>query len=55
MMVAYMLDLRFLEESRDRNIEVTGYNKFITFTNKCFNQEKFAKLFIELVKFYQKI
>ena len=55
MMVAYMLDPRFLEESRDRNIEATGYNEFTAFTNKCFDQEKSAKLFIELVKFHQKI
>jgi len=55
MMVAYMLDPRFLEESRNGNIEATGYNEFTAFTNKCFNQKKSAKLFIELVKFHQKV
>ena len=37
MMVAYMLDPRFLEESRNGNIEATGYNEFTAFTNKCFD------------------
>jgi len=52
MIVAYMLDPCFLKESRNGNIEATGYNEFTAFTNKCFDQEKSAKLFIELVKFH---
>ena len=55
MMVTYILDPRFLEESRNGNIEATGYNEFTAFTNKCFDQKKSAKLFIELVKFCQKV
>ncbi len=55
MMATYMLNPRFLEESRNKNIEATGYTEFITFTDKSFDQEKFAKLFIELIKFHQKI
>ena len=55
MMVTYMLDSRFLKESRNKNIEATGYTEFTTFTDKSFDQEKSAKLFIELVKFCQKI
>jgi Protein of unknown function (DUF 659)/hAT family C-terminal dimerisation region len=52
MMAAYMLDPRFLEESKD--IEATGYNEFTAFTNKRYNQEKSVELFVELVKFRQK-
>src|SRR6266542_2138668 len=55
MMATYMLNLRFLKESRNKNIEATGYTEFTTFTDKSFDQEKSAKLFIELVKFHQKI
>src|SRR6266542_157360 len=55
MMATYILDPRFLEESRNKNIEVIGYTEFTTFTDKSFDQEKSAKLFIELVKFRQKI
>ncbi len=50
-----MLDPHFLEESRNKNIEATGYTEFTTFTDKSFDQEKSAKLFIKLVKFHQKI
>ncbi|CAG8530224.1 2040_t:CDS:2 [Dentiscutata heterogama] len=39
-MVAYMLDPRFLEESRICNIEPIGYNAFTTYTNQKFEQEK---------------
>ncbi len=55
MMATYMLDPCFLEESRNKNIEATGYTEFTKFTDKSFDQEKSAKLFIELVKFRQKI
>ncbi|CAG8653403.1 12249_t:CDS:2 [Gigaspora margarita] len=39
MMVAYMLDPQFLEESRIYNIEPIGYNTFIAFMNQKFGQE----------------
>ena len=54
-MATYMLDSCFLEESRNKNIEAIGYTEFTKFTDKSFDQEKSAKLFIELVKFRQKI
>ncbi|CAG8843955.1 18072_t:CDS:2, partial [Gigaspora margarita] len=54
MMVAYMLDPRFLEESRTCNIEPIGYNTFNTFTNQKFGQEKSVELFVEIVKFRNK-
>ncbi|CAG8800447.1 25519_t:CDS:2, partial [Dentiscutata erythropus] len=54
MMVSYMLDLRFLEESRIYNIEAIGYNTFTTFTTQKFRQEKTVELFIEIVKFRNK-
>jgi len=50
-MTTYILDSCFLKESKDKNIEVTEYIEFITFIDKSFDQEKFAKLFIELIKF----
>ncbi|CAG8844529.1 12032_t:CDS:2, partial [Gigaspora margarita] len=53
-MVAYILDPRFLEESRTCNIEPIGYNTFTTFTNQKFGQEKSVELFIEIVKFRNK-
>ncbi len=55
MIVTYMLDSHFLKESRNKNIEATGYTEFTKFTDKSFDQEISAKLFIELVKFHQKI
>ncbi|RGB24029.1 hypothetical protein C1646_676685 [Rhizophagus diaphanus] len=54
MMVAYMLDPRFLEESEDADIEAVGYTEFTEFTNKRFGQEESIKLFAELVTFRQK-
>ncbi|CAG8605963.1 21863_t:CDS:2 [Gigaspora rosea] len=54
MMVAYMLDLRFLEESKICNIEPIGYNTFNTFTKQKFGQEEFVELFVEIVKFQNK-
>ena len=54
MMVAYMLDPRFLEESRTYNIEAIGYNTFTVFTKQKFGQEKSVELFIEIVKFRNK-
>ncbi len=51
MMTTYMLDPCFLKESRNKNIEAIGYIEFTKFTDKSFDQEKSAKLFIELVKF----
>ncbi|CAG8727259.1 10252_t:CDS:2 [Dentiscutata erythropus] len=53
-MVAYMLDPRFLEESRIYNIEAIEYNIFTTFTNQKFEQEKSVELFIEIIKFQNK-
>ncbi|CAG8652164.1 8679_t:CDS:10 [Funneliformis caledonium] len=53
-MAAYMLDPCFLEESRNTDLEATGYSEFTAFTNKLFDQEKSVTLFIELVKFRQK-
>jgi len=35
-MAAYMLDLHFLEESRNTDIEATGYTEFTVFTSKKF-------------------
>ena len=55
MMAAYMLDPRFLEESRNTDIEATGYTEFTVFTSKKFGQEESVNLFIELVKFRQKV
>jgi len=37
MMVAYMLDPQFLEESKSNGIESTGYKEFTNFINKKFN------------------
>ncbi|CAG8849958.1 45160_t:CDS:1, partial [Gigaspora margarita] len=54
MMVAYMLDPRFLEESRIHDVEPIGYNAFTTYTNQKFGQEKSVELFIEIVKFRNK-
>ncbi len=45
----------FFGKSRNKNIKATGYTKFTKFTDKSFDQKKSAKLFIELVKFCQKI
>ncbi len=39
MMATYMLDPRFLEKSRNKNIEATEYTEFTTFTDKSFDQE----------------
>ena len=36
-MATYMLDPCFLKESRNKNIEATGYTKFIKFTDKSFD------------------
>ena len=54
MMVAYMLDPQFLEESKSNGIESTGYKEFTNFINKKFNQEESVKLFAELVSFRNK-
>ncbi|CAB4484275.1 unnamed protein product [Rhizophagus irregularis] len=54
MMVAYMLDPRFLEESKDADIEAIGYTEFTEFANKRFGREESIKLFAELVTFRQK-
>jgi hypothetical protein len=54
MMVAYMMDPHFLEESRNTNIEATGYSEFTSFTNTRFNREESVNMFTELVKFRQK-
>jgi hAT family C-terminal dimerisation region len=54
MMVAYMLDPRFLEESKNANVEAIGYDEFTKFTSKRFGQEESVSLFIELVTFRQK-
>ena len=50
MMAAYMLDPHFLEESKNENVEATGYNEFTAFVNKRFCQEESVNLFTELVK-----
>ncbi|RIA80114.1 hypothetical protein C1645_17004 [Glomus cerebriforme] len=54
MIVAYMLDPRFLEESKNANVEAIGYDEFTKFTSKRFGQEESVSLFIELVTFRQK-
>ncbi|RIB12105.1 hypothetical protein C2G38_50007 [Gigaspora rosea] len=54
MIVAYMLDPRFLEESRTCNIEPIGYNTFNTFTKQKFGQKESVELFVEIVKFRNK-
>ena len=54
MMVVYMLDPRFLEESKNANVEAIGYDEFTKFTSKRFGQEESVSLFIELVTFRQK-
>ncbi|CAB4460063.1 unnamed protein product [Rhizophagus irregularis] len=54
MMVAYMLNPRFLEESKDADIEAIGYTEFTEFANKRFGREESIKLFAELVTFRQK-
>src|SRR5207249_2448468 len=54
MMVAYMLDPQFLEESKSNGIESTGYKEFTNFINKKFNQEESVKLFAELVIIHNK-
>jgi len=54
-MAAYMLDLCFLEKSRNTDIEATGYTEFTVFTSKKFGQEESVNLFIELVKFVKKV
>jgi hypothetical protein len=54
MMAAYMLDPRFIEESKNAGMEATGYAEFTKFTDKRFGQEKSVELFVELVKFRQK-
>ncbi|RGB32210.1 hypothetical protein C1646_670299 [Rhizophagus diaphanus] len=43
MMVAYMLDPRFLEESEDVDIEAVRYTEFTEFTNKRFGREESIK------------
>ncbi|CAB4391507.1 unnamed protein product [Rhizophagus irregularis] len=54
MMAAYMLDPCFLEESKNTDIEATGYREFTEFTSKRFGQEESVIMFTELVKFRQK-
>ncbi|CAB5095217.1 unnamed protein product [Rhizophagus irregularis] len=54
MMAAYMLDPCFLEESKNTDIEATGYREFTEFTSKRFSQEESVIMFTELVKFRQK-
>jgi hypothetical protein len=54
MIAAYMLDPCFLEESRNTDIEATGYREFTEFTSKRFGQEESVNMFTELVKFCQK-
>ncbi|PKC50878.1 hypothetical protein RhiirA1_485119 [Rhizophagus irregularis] len=53
-MIAYMLDSRFLEESKDADIEAIGYTEFTEFANKRFGWKESIKLFAELVTFHQK-
>uniref|UniRef100_U9TPP9 HAT C-terminal dimerisation domain-containing protein n=1 Tax=Rhizophagus irregularis (strain DAOM 181602 / DAOM 197198 / MUCL 43194) TaxID=747089 RepID=U9TPP9_RHIID len=44
----------FLEESKNTDIEATGYREFTEFTSKRFGQEESVIMFTELVKFRQK-
>ncbi|CAB5198634.1 unnamed protein product [Rhizophagus irregularis] len=44
----------FLEESKNTDIEATGYREFTEFTSKRFGQEESVIMFTELVKFHQK-
>ncbi|CAB5364133.1 unnamed protein product [Rhizophagus irregularis] len=50
-MVTYILDSHFLEESKDADIEAIRYTEFTEFANKRFGQEESIKLFAELVTF----
>ena len=43
-MAAYMLDPRFIEESKNAGTEATGYAEFTKFTDKRFGQEKSIEL-----------
>ncbi|CAG8551636.1 22364_t:CDS:2 [Racocetra persica] len=52
--IAYMMDPRFLDESKDFNVEAMGYNTFTTYCNNRFEQNKSVKLFVELVTFRNK-
>jgi hypothetical protein len=54
MAVVYMLDPRFLEESKTLDMEAAGYNEFTSYVNSQFNHEDCVELFVELVKFRNK-
>ena len=54
MMIAYILDPQFLEESKNNEIESTGYLEFTKFTSKKFSREESVELFAELVNFRNK-
>ena len=54
MMIAYILDPRFLEESKNDEIESEVYTEFTEFTTKKFSHEESVELFAELVNFRNK-
>jgi hypothetical protein len=54
MMIAYLLDPRFLEESKNNGIESSGYREFTVFTKEKFGHEESVKLFAELISFRNK-
>ncbi|CAG8530578.1 4833_t:CDS:2 [Gigaspora margarita] len=51
MIIAYIVDPRFLEESKALNIEAASYNTFTSYCSKRFGEEKSVNLFTGLVKF----
>ncbi|GES85119.1 uncharacterized protein LOC106818272 [Rhizophagus clarus] len=54
MIISYMLDPQFLEESKNNGIEADGYTEFTTFTSEKFGHEESVELFAELVNFRNK-
>ena len=54
MIVAYILDPQFLEESKNNEMESTGYTEFTKFVSKKFSHEESVELFAELVNFRNK-
>src|SRR4051794_4833180 len=54
MIVAYILDSQFLEESKNNEMESTGYTEFTKFASKKFSREESVELFAKLVNFRNK-